>query len=150
MTTFTTRKTIRDDIAGLFTATGSWSNVYSGMPAYSAIAGDSPVMTIITDGTGTTFNSLNHNPRVHNFLVTNWILYTRTDDSWSYTDAEDKLDALELVVAQTIRDNAAGSGVADLLQFSGTASVIDRIVIQNTRYLRETFTVVATLATGAL
>lgn len=151
MTTFTSRKTIRDDIAGLITTNGSWQNVYSGMPNFSDdIAGRSPLCTVLSSSTATEFAGENVNPRTHSFLVTNWVVYSVDRDSWTYNDAEDLLDTLEFTLAQVIRDNAAGSGVADSLEFDGLPSTIDRTEIQNVRYIRETFTVIARLATGAL
>lgn len=150
-TTFTTRKTIRDRLKALFDADGSWDTVYSGMPPIDDIAGQSVICTIVSDGTQTTFESLNHNRRNHQFIVTNWVLYQVTSDSWTYDKAEDKIDELELKTAQLIRNNAAGSTVADLLQFSPAYSQVRRITVnQNYSYAVESYTVIATLATGAL
>ena len=151
MTTFTTRETIRDRLKALYDATNDFEAVYSGIPKWSDMAGQSPVLTVISDGTQTTFQGLNKNPREHFFVLTTWVLYSIESDSWTYAQAEDLLDTLEASVLQVIRDNAAGSTVGDLIEPTAGASQIDRIVIeQNYRYITESRRIRVYLATGVV
>ena len=151
MTTFQSRKAIRDYIAGLVVTDDSWSNAYSGMPDFSVIAGQSPICTVLSDGTSTEFAGMFNNPREHRFIVTTWVLYRRNADGWTYDEAEDKLDELEATFAQIIRDNASGGAVCDLLQFDSASSQIDRMRTETGDiYITESRVVIATLNNGAV
>ncbi|MEO0595069.1 MAG: hypothetical protein AAF126_03065 [Chloroflexota bacterium] len=154
MTTFTSRKPVRDKLAQLHRDSGAWSNVYSGMPNFKKIAGDSPICFVLSGGTDTKFENANTNPREHDFVITTMVLYavrTTIEDGWTYIDAEDLLDSLEQKSAQIIRDNADGAGVASLFRFEG-ASEIRRgeIINRNFNYTVEMRTVTARLNRGAL
>lgn len=151
MTTFTSRKVVRDAIAGLFVANDSWSFVYSGMPEYSKLAGQSPLCTVISTGTNTEMQGKDKSPRKYRITITNWVLYSLTDDGWTYAMAEDLLDELEMVGAQIIRDNTQLAGVFDLLDFEPGFTDIRRVPIDNSnQYAVESRVVVATLSSGAL
>lgn len=154
VTTFTSRKLIRDAIKTLFDADGSWQAVYSGMPNYKVWSGNSPVCTILSNGTSTAFEGQDTNPRQHDFTITNWVLYRVLDNngavSWESDDAEDLLDALEMKSAQIIRNNAAGASVADRLQFADGKSQVNRAQVEGNVYITETRIVTATLNRGAI
>ena len=150
MTTFTSRKLVRDKIASLFAANSIWT-VYSGFPGFSELAGQSPLCTVVSGGTSSQFEGKNKNPRIHRFTVTNWVLYSQTVDGWTYAMAEDLLDELEVIGAQIIRDNTQVAGFFDYLRFEPGFSDISRVPLDNgDQYVIESRVVVATLSSGAV
>ena len=124
MTTFQSRKLVRDELVALFVADGSWQDVWGYFPGVDAFQGRSPLLTITSGGTTQTSESLHVNPTQYQFLITTYVLSYRASDNWFATDAMDTLDALDLKVRQIIRDNMGGGTNADWYQFDTALSQI--------------------------
>lgn len=153
MTTFVSRENIRDRLKTLYDAVDSWNSVYSGMPKWTDVAGESPILTIISDGSLPEFKGQNTNQLTHFYLLTNWVLYRYDDgtDTYTYDEAEDRLDALYTDLLQTIRDNAAGSTVASLIEPLAQKSEIRYVPVNNSHtYAVESMPVKVYLPTGTL
>ena len=127
MTTFQSRKLVRDELVALFVADGSWQDVWGYFPGVDAFQGRSPLLTITSGGTKQTTGTFHLNPTQYQFLITTYVLSYRLSDNWLATDAMDTLDALDLKVRQIIRDNMGGGTNADWYQFDTALSQITSI-----------------------
>lgn len=151
MTIFVTRKTIRDGLVALFTANDSWEVVYGYIPKVTTIDGKSPLLVITSAGTDQSMAGLNTNPAEYTFT---FVSFVRMDDSvsggtWSEDDAEDKLDELDTVFRQVVRDNAGGGSFADSLMFADTQSRTDYAMIDGVGYRTEEWILTAHHYSGA-
>lgn len=106
MTTYTSRETVRDALVTLFTADGTWQSVLGYEP--KTLDGLSPVLTIISAGTDYDELSGGVNPTEFRFRARSYILVEdqNAPSSWGPAQAEDKLDELEKIAREIIRDNA--------------------------------------------
>ena len=150
MTTFQSRKLVRDELVALFVADGSWQEVWGYFPGVDAFQGRSPLLTVTSGGTTQTSESKHVNPTQYQFLITTYVLSYRASDSWFATDAMDTLDALDLKVRQIIRINMGGGANADWYQFDTAPSEITSATsLEGLSYEIETRGIFAGLASGA-
>jgi hypothetical protein len=149
MTTFQSRELVRDELVALFVSDGSWQDVYGYYPAVSEIKGRSPVLIVRSAGTQQSMAGLHTNPASYSFLLTTWVLAYSEDGNWTSADAEDKLDDLDRVLRQVIRDNAMGGTYATQYRFDGGFSNRDDLILEGVPYIVETRTIFADLPRGA-
>ena len=151
-TTFLSREAVRDELATLFTADGSWQSVFKFFPGLDAIKGRTPVLIIISRGTEQGMAGLETNPTTYRFLLSSWVLAFSplSADNWTSTDAEDKKDELDMKLRQVIRDNAGGGTNADLYRFEPGFSQVDDVIIEGVPYVVETRAILAGLKRGAI
>lgn len=88
------------------------------------------------------------NPSSFRFLCMTMVLAYDDAANWGSDDAEDKLDELDQLFRQTIRNNAGGSTFASQLRF-GTPSQVDDVVIGGKPYITEIHEIYADLASGS-
>lgn len=146
-TTFTSRQTIRERLATLITSTGEFAAVYDYVPAVKTISGMTPFCIVLSTGSNQQMSGINTNPVDFSFSVS---VYVKRYEDANYTsqDARDKLDDLDRVIRQVVRDNAAGATVADMLLFDGSFSTVQHTEIDSTPYLVEPRTIIARLFDG--
>ena len=151
-TTFQSRELVRDELATLFTADGSWQSVFGYFPAVEAFKGRTPILIIRSRGTEQDMAGLETNPASYRFLLSSWVLAFSplSADNWTSTDAEDKLDELDMKLRQVIRDNAGGGTNADLYRFEPGFSQVDDVIIEGVPYIVETRAILADLKRGAI
>lgn len=148
MTNFQSRKTIRDAIAALYTpyksddASQPLYEVYNHRPSPTEVIGFSPLLYVTSAGTERRFKNLNTNPSKHHFLISVMVMEYDRDASpqWFSEDAEDKLDDLEELVSQVVRDNVQTVDWAVMEFVEGLSSVESRL-IEGQLYIVETRTV---------
>ena len=152
MTTFQTRELIRDDLVTLFTANGSWQSVYGYFPGTNEMKGKTPVLVIRSRGTSQDMAGAVTNPTAYRFVLSSFVLaYSENSaDNWTSDDAEDKLDELDKVLRQVIRDNAGGGSYADRFEFEPGYSQVDDIIIEGLPYIVESRGIIARLVRGAV
>lgn len=150
VTTFTSRELVRDELAALFVANGSWQNVYHQATGMNAFLGKSPVLIIRSRGTSQAFETLDTNPTAYRFLVSSWVLAYRASDNWDNTEAEDKLDELDMIARQIIRNNAGSMTYANNLYIEEGFSQVDDIITEGLGYIVETRAAIAYLPRGAV
>lgn len=150
-TTFLSREAVRDEIAAFFVADGSWQNVYGYFPGVDDIKGKTPICIIRSRGTQMNMQGVVTNPTQYRFLISSWVLAYSANSADSYTSAtaEDKLDELDKVVRQLIRDNTTGTNYNNLL-LDGGFSEVDDVIIEGVPYIVETRSVTAHLYNGAV
>jgi len=145
MTDFQSRKTIRDAITALFTPYKSDDGsqllyeVYNHRPTPTEVIGYSPLLYVTTAGTERRFAMLNTNPSKHHFLVSVMVMEYDKDATpqWFSEDAEDKLDDLEELVSQVIRDNVQSANWT-VMQFVEGLSSVESRVLEGQLYIVET------------
>jgi len=150
MTTFQSREAVRDELGTLFTADGSWQEVYNHFPSVDEIKGKTPVLIIRSRGTQQDMANLNTNPATYRLLLSSWVLAYSSSDGWTSANAEDKLDELDKVLRQVIRDNAGGGSNADLYRFEPGMSQVDDVIIEGIPYIVETRAILVDLVNGAI
>lgn len=153
-TTFTNRKTVRTGLTGLFTAyntaTPLWAQIYSYVVPVKSFLGKSPILTILSDASETEMKNSETNPTDFTFAITSFVLVYRASDNWSSPDAADKIDDIDTVIRQIIRNNAGGiSGACNSLRFSG-GSQTSYESKEGFLYQVETRNVIARLASGVI
>ena len=150
MTTFQSREAVRDELGTLFTSAGNWQEVYNHFPSVDEMKGKTPILIIRSRGTDQDMANLNTNPATYRFLLSSWVLAFSDSDSWTSANAEDKLDELDKVLRQVIRDNAGGGSNADLYRFEAGLSQVDDVIIEGMPYIVETRAILADLVNGAI
>jgi len=136
VTTLVTRETIRDGLVTLATATGKWQAVYGYVPKDNAVRGQSPFLVILSLGTLQSMESEGKNPAEYSLSVMSHVLMN-DKGSWTEANAEDKLDELDKVLRQLIRDNASGSSYCDAFTFLASPSQTDFVMIGGEQYRTE-------------
>lgn len=150
MTTFTSREAVRDALAALFVANGSWQAVYNYFPSAKVISQLSPVLIIRSRGTAQRFAMLETNPASYQFVITSYVVAgSETDATITSAIAEDELDTLDAAIRQIIRDNTQAATYNNLYFDEGFSEVSD-VLIVNIPYIMESYTVIADLARGAI
>lgn len=150
MTTFQSRELVRDELAALFVANGSWQAAYGYFPSVDAIKGKTPILIIRSRGTSQDMAGLNTNPATYRFLLSSWVLAYSAVDSWTSSNAEDLLDTLDMKLRQVIRDNAGSLTNGDLIRFEQGTSQVDDVMIENLPYIVETRAILVDLIKGSV
>lgn len=150
-TTFQSREAVRDELVTLFTSNGSWQAVYGYFPGTDAFVGLSPILTIQSMGTEQDMAGQDTNPASYRFVITSWVLAFSEDGSWTAAQAEDKVDELDKVTRQVIRNNAGGGTNADQYRFEAGMSEVRRIpVAGGPPYIVESRFILADLPKGSV
>lgn len=152
MTTFTSRETIRDAIHALFSgyAPATFKAVYKNWPNVGEAKAQSPVLMITSSGTGREMKGLNTNPTKFRILITVLVKSSDPSDaSFTRATAMDKIDTLDALVAQTIRDNA-GNGNWSAINFEEGLTTVENIIFEGLPYMVETHPVLVYLPRGAI
>lgn len=150
MTSFQDIDLIVTEIAALFTAEGSWQDVYDYFPGLSTFQGRSPVLVVIDNGTLQEFDNLHTNPTTYNILLASYVLVNSDSDATITSEAATtQRRALNVIIRQTIRDNAGGGTYYDLIQFTPRSSQIERLNAEGLTYELEMFEVAAFLKSGS-
>lgn len=105
----TSRKTIREEIAGVFTSALTAAQEVLDYPP-SKLEGKSPVVSLHNGGTTPHFYGKDTNQIDHIFIVTIYI----NREAHGAEGAEDLLDTLYTAVIQAVRDNVAGTDYSEL------------------------------------
>jgi hypothetical protein len=155
VTTFQNRKLIRDEIKALFNAyvgTGQpIAAAYNHRPSPTEVIGISPILYVTGFGTGRRFETLHTNPTTHRFLLSVMVMEYDRDASpqWFSEDAEDKLDDIEVIIAQVIRDSAGSLTKADTMNFESGLSTVESRMVEGQLYIVETRSLIAFLPKGS-
>lgn len=146
MTTFVTRETVRKALVAVFTATGKWDLVYGYQP--SSFNDRASILTIRSGGTRWKMEGLHVNPSAYTMMLKSYLIL---DDSasWEADDCEDRIDELDRVVRQTLRDNAGTIGGADFLTVPEGESVTGFAIVSGTEYRTEEWEVQCHHVTGS-
>lgn len=147
-TTFQSRKLVRDELVTLFAANGSWQEVYGYFPSAALAAGRTPVLMIRSRGTRQDMAGVWINPASYRFLLSSFVLAYSSSDSWTSANAEDKLDELDKVLRQVIRDNVGSLTYADNLRFEEGFSDVSDIDLGGNPYIVETRAILVDLPSG--
>ena len=102
-TTFTSRELVRDELAALFVANGSWQEVYQYHPSVNEIENKTPFLVIRSAGTQQEMANLWTNKTTYRFAIISYVLAYSASDNWTSANAEDKLDELDKAIRQVIR-----------------------------------------------
>ncbi len=152
MTTFTSRETIRDAVYTLFSsyAPATFKAVYNNWPNVGQAKGQSPVLMITSSGTGQEMAGLNTNPTVFRINLTVLVKATDpADASFTRATAMDKIDTLDALVRQVIRDNASNANW-DNITFDSGLTQVDNIIFEGLPYMVETRPILIRLNRGQI
>jgi len=150
-TTFQSREAVRDELVTLFTNNGSWQEVYGYAPDLNEIIGKTPVLMVRSRGTAQDMAGDETNPASYQFAITTWVLAYSEDGNWTSANAEDKIDELDKVVRQVIRNNAGGGSNADQYRFDPAQSEVRDVILQGgVPYMVESRLIYADLPRGAV
>lgn len=137
------RQTSREALAALL----STALVGSGKPAaavYDYLVGDfqgqSPVVVVASGPIDRQRDSLGACYRT-SFLLRCYVFVAYSDPAgtWTEADAEDAIDAIEVLIADTVLANSRSAGAWDSLTYE-TATELDSVTIGGVEYRREIIT----------
>lgn len=150
-TTFTSRELIRDELASKFVSNGSWNAVYQYHPSIEEVLNTHPFLVIRSAGTQVEMMNEWTNKRTFRFAIISYVLaYSPiAADSWTSALAEDKLDNLDMVICQVIRNNAGSMTTCDDLLLDNGLSQPQDVILEGVPYIRESRFVSAYLQAGA-
>ena len=148
--TFTSRKLVRDELVTLFAATGNWQNVYGYIPDTGEIVGKTPLLIILSRGTEQEMAGLETNPVTYRFVLTSMVLAYSATDAWTSALAADKVDELDMVFRQVIRDNVGSLATANTLRFEAKISTVEDVLVENKPYILERWAILAHLDRGVI
>ena len=149
MTTFANRKTAIDALATIFASTSAWQEIYKYFPSVNELLGKSPFLIMRARGSSNRMVGQNTNPRSYRVIVASYVLAYSASDNWSSLNAEEKVHDLEVLFAQTIRDNVANAAWDNIRFDEGYSDVTD-MMIESLPYIREMFTVYIDLKKGSM
>ena len=154
MTTFTSREVVRDTLYTLFNAyTGSGQplqTVFNNWPKTGEAKGLSPILMITSAGTSQSFETLSVNPTAYRIRLTSLVIAgQKNDTNVTRAAAMDKLDQLDTLVRQVIRDNVS-SNAWNNINFEGGFSEPETILFEGLPYMVESHIVIARLNKGAI
>lgn len=150
VTTFTSRELVRDELVTLFVANGSWQEVYGYAPSVDELSGKTPILVIRSRGTIQNFANLETNPVTYRFVISSAVLAYSASDSWNSANAEDKLDELDKVVRQVIRNNAGSLTYGVNMRFETAVSEVSDPIREGLPYILESRFVLVDLPRGAI
>lgn len=151
MTTFQSRKAVREEIAGFFVADGSWTKVFDYDPGIKELVKETPVVFIRSAGTEQDFATRDTNKTTYLFEIVSIVLASDGlgDTSiWTPSLAQDKVDDLDRSVRQIIHDNSGTATTANNFIFTGPSGVSPQIFEGGQPYIIETRTLTASLPRG--
>lgn len=148
-TTFTSRELVRDEITTKFTNNGAWQEVYGYHPSVNELENKTPFLVIRSAGTSLEMRNEWTNKTVYRFAIISYVLAYSASDNWTSANAEDKLDELDKVVRQVIRDNTASMATCDRLELDNGLSQPQDVIIEGVPYIRESRFVSAHLEAGS-
>lgn len=142
VTTLVSRKASREGLAALYTSEGDWALVFDHIPTEDEIGGQEPFLVIMSAGTEQEMGGESMNPATYTFVLTSMIKMDDTDvgGSSGAATSEDKLDELDQVFRQVVRDNPTAGAFADALEFPGGVSQTDTITLYDVLYRTEMWT----------
>jgi hypothetical protein len=150
-TTFQSRELVRDELAALFVANGTWQAVYGYRPSVKEVLGKTPVLVIRSRGTQQDMAGLYTNPATYRFSLQSWVLASsETDATVTSAIAEDELDTLDKTLRQVIRTNAGSLANADNIRFEESPSEVVDIVAEGLSYMIETRFILVELHGGSV
>lgn len=147
-TTFITREIARDALVALYTTDNSWDLVFGYIPSADEIGKRSSFLAVSSAGTDPKMSGLDMNPTKYHFALRSFIRVSDTDQggSWTEADCENRLDELDRVVRQVIRDNP-GSGNYNYIFLEGP-STTGYQVLGGIEYRVEERTIIANYPSG--
>lgn len=150
-TTFTSRELVRDELASKFVSNGSWNAVYQYHPSVEDVLNTHPFLVIRSAGTQQDMYNEWTNKATYRFAIISYVLaYSpNPSDTWTSALAEDKLDELDKVVRQIIRNNAGSMTTCDDLLLDNGLSQTQDVIIEGVPYIRESRFVSAYLQAGS-
>ena len=140
----TNRETARDALTTLLET----ALVGTGLPAQAVynyrigdFQGQSPVVTVSSDGSDRTRESLSDSDlsNIFFYAIHSFVLYADPDSSWTEANAEDRLDLIEKTIADVIADNQDTANW-DFLAFHSRSNRND-VDVGGDEYIRELMTV---------
>jgi hypothetical protein len=93
--------------------------------------------------------NLNTNPTSYQFLCVSFVLADSDSDNWTAALASDKVDELDKVFRQVVRNNTASLTTCNLLNFGDGFSVRRDVNFGGSPYITEERTLIAELRSGA-
>lgn len=154
MTTFTSRETIRDAVYTLFSgyAPATFKAVYNNWPDVGQAKGQSPILMITSSGTGQGMANLNTNPTEFRLMLTVLVkTHDDSDSSFTRATAMDKIDTLDALVRQVIRDAISGLNPNwDNIAFEGGLTTVENIIFEGLPYMVEAHPIRVYLRNGAI
>lgn len=154
MTTFTSREVVRDALYTLFNAyTGSGQplqKVFNNWPKLGEAKGLSPILIMTSAGTRQEFENLNTNPAAYRIRLTSLaIAGQKNDTNVTRAAAMDKIDQLDTLVRQVIRDNVQNNAWNNI-EFEPSFTEVETILFEGLPYMVETHVVITYLSKGAI
>ncbi len=148
-TTFTSRELVRDELVSKFVANGSWQEVYGYHPSLDEIENKTPFLVIRSAGTQQDMANEWTNKAIYRFAIISYVIAYRASDNWTSALAEDKIDDLDKVVRQVIRNNAGSMTTCDDLLLDNGMSQPQDVLLEAIPYIRESRFVTAYLQAGS-
>jgi hypothetical protein len=152
MTTFRDPRLVRERLGTLFTAYSGDGQplqiVFSNWPKVGEAKGLSPFIVITSDSTEQDFESLNVNPVKFGLTIAVFVQSgSPIDSSINRADAMDKINQIDTLIRQVVRNNAGDSNW-DNIYFSGKA-VVSYTPFETLPYIVQPFPLIVELANGA-
>jgi hypothetical protein len=116
------------------------------------ILAKSPLLMIRGRGTGQTTPNFYTNPTFYRIILTTMVLAYDANSSpvWTSALAEDKLDDLDRLVRQIIRNNTQNAAW-NVLEFEESPSIVEDVIVgKGVPYIVESRAVLARLSSGAI
>lgn len=148
-TTFPSRELVRDELVSKFTATNAWQEVYGYHPSVNEIQDKTPFLVIRSAGTEQNMANEWTNKAIYRFAVISYVIAYRASDNWTSAHAEDKLDDLDRLVRQVVRDNAGSMTTCDDLLLDNGLSQPQDVILEGLPYIRESRFISAYLQAGS-
>jgi hypothetical protein len=146
----TSREYTRDALVSLLgTALASLAqDVIGQKPTSTDLQGKRVLTAVVSAGSGRDPFTTQGNRSAFRFEIQNWVL--ATGDSWTMAQAEDRIDALEHKVAETLEANRRDGGNSprawDDVRYDGMSLVMQAETVQGVPYLVEAIPVMVKLA----
>jgi len=139
--TYVSREVTRDALVALFDANAIWNAVYGYVPKATTLDGKWPLLVVTSAGTRQDMLSISNNPTYYTFACVSFVLMD-DEASWNEDDAEDKIDEIDKIFRQIIRDNASGNAFAHSVRFADTQSRTDYMMLDGRGYRTEQWMIV--------
>ena len=138
----TSRETVRDALTTLLdtalVGTGLPAQLVIGhKPTVSEIAKQSPVVAVMGAGSLRERQTFQGQKSAFFLTIRVWVVATDDDAGWTSADAEDALDSIESIIADTIDTNRSNAPTWVAIGYDGRTVAVDDEVFDGVPYLQE-------------
>lgn len=140
------RSVFRQALAALITLNANFKTVFDYMPDLDTLSEDTkwPIAIVTSSGTNQLMLSQHTNPS--DFQMDVFILVRSNEreiagSTWDESDAEDKIDELDQIIRQIVRNNVGTVAGVDSMKIDGT-SQSETAILGSISYRTESYTVV--------